>query len=180
MKLARRTHPGDRPLGKHTKNGVVTAKHTSVRWSTEDDCSVVRGRGASAGVVWDISLPHQLLTSVLLLKWVSWAEDLKSPADWREGRRRRAWELKQAGRKQRVAARNHIGSSQPVLTRARADGSRGLRAHPASGPAEAHPRTACAAARPARPWSRGVWLSRPGLDVQAGGGGHPAHLWGDL
>ena len=57
--------------------------------------------------------------------------------DWREGRRRRAWELKQAGWKQtEIAAALGItsGAVSQWLTQARADGvEEGLRAHPASG-----------------------------------------------
>ena len=57
--------------------------------------------------------------------------------DWREGRRRRAWELKQAGWKQKeIAAALGItsGAVSQWLTRARADGvEEGLRAHPAPG-----------------------------------------------
>jgi transposase len=57
--------------------------------------------------------------------------------DWREGRRRRAWELKQAGWKQtEIAAALGVtsGAVSQWLTRARADGvEEGLRAHPALG-----------------------------------------------
>src|SRR5215813_6398222 len=57
--------------------------------------------------------------------------------DWREGRRRHAWELKQAGWKQQdIAAALGVtsGAVSQWLTRARADGvDDGLRAHPASG-----------------------------------------------
>ena len=57
--------------------------------------------------------------------------------DWREGRRRRAWELKQAGWKQtQIAAALGVtsGAVSQWLTRARVEGvEEGLRAHPASG-----------------------------------------------
>src|SRR5258706_15143540 len=57
--------------------------------------------------------------------------------DWREGRRRRAWELKQLGWKQteRAAALGvPSGAGSQWLPRARAEGvAEGLRAHPASG-----------------------------------------------
>jgi transposase len=57
--------------------------------------------------------------------------------DWREGRRRRAWELKQADWKQtEIAAALGVtsGAVSQWLTRARADGvEEGLRAHPAPG-----------------------------------------------
>src|SRR5258707_12562274 len=57
--------------------------------------------------------------------------------DGREGRRRRAWELKQAGWKQtQIAAALGVtsGAVSQGLTRARVEGGEeGLRAHPASG-----------------------------------------------
>src|SRR5258706_1371899 len=57
--------------------------------------------------------------------------------DWREGGRRRAWELKQAGWKQtQIAAALGVtsGAVSQWLTRARVEGvEEGLRAHPASG-----------------------------------------------
>ncbi len=57
--------------------------------------------------------------------------------DWREGRRRRAWELKQLGWKQTaIAAALGVtsGAVSQWLTRARAEGvAEGRRAHPASG-----------------------------------------------
>src|SRR5260370_39262959 len=57
--------------------------------------------------------------------------------DWPEGRRRRAWELKQLGWKQtEIAAALGVtsGAVSQWLTRARAEGvAEGLRAHPASG-----------------------------------------------
>src|SRR5258708_23421881 len=61
----------------------------------------------------------------------------KARLDWREARRRRAWELKQQGWKQTELAAALGVTSGPVSqwpTRARADGvEEGLRAHPASG-----------------------------------------------
>jgi transposase len=58
--------------------------------------------------------------------------------DWREGRRRRAWELKQAGWKQQdIAAALGVtgGAVSQWLSRARAEGvEEGLRRHPAPGP----------------------------------------------
>jgi transposase len=58
--------------------------------------------------------------------------------DWREGRRRRAWELKEAGWKQQdiaVALGVSGGAVSQWLTRARAEGvEEGLRRHPAPGP----------------------------------------------
>src|SRR5260370_16616297 len=62
----------------------------------------------------------------------------KARLDWREGRRRRAWELKEAGWKQAaIAAALGVtsGAVSQWLTRARAEGvEEGLRAHPAPGP----------------------------------------------
>ena len=62
---------------------------------------------------------------------------LKARLDWREGRRRRAWELKQAGWKQtEIAAALGVtrGAVSQWLKRARVEGvEEGLRVHPASG-----------------------------------------------
>jgi transposase len=62
----------------------------------------------------------------------------KARLDWREGRRRRAWELKQAGWKQQdIAAALGVtsGAVSQWLARARAEGvEEGLRRHPAPGP----------------------------------------------
>ena len=59
--------------------------------------------------------------------------------DWREGRRRRAWELKEAGWKQRdIAAALGVteGAVSQWRSRARARGvEEGVRRHPAPGPA---------------------------------------------
>jgi transposase len=59
--------------------------------------------------------------------------------DWREGRRRRAWELKHQGWKQQdIAAALGVteGAVSQWLARARAQGvEEGLRRHPAPGPA---------------------------------------------
>src|SRR5260370_42062120 len=57
--------------------------------------------------------------------------------DWREGRRRRAWELKEQGWKQSaIAAALGVtpGAVSQWLTRAREDGVAALRRHPAPGP----------------------------------------------
>src|SRR5260370_26102677 len=68
--------------------------------------------------------------------------------DWREGRRRRAWELKQAGWKQQdIAAALGVtsGAVSQWLARARAEGGEeGLRRHPAPGPAPKLPPEQCA------------------------------------
>jgi transposase len=56
--------------------------------------------------------------------------------DWREGRRRRAWELKEAGWKQQdIAAALGVtpGAVSQWLTRVRERGVEGLRRHPAPG-----------------------------------------------
>jgi transposase len=62
----------------------------------------------------------------------------KARLDWREGRRRRAWELKQAGWKQtEIAAALGVtaGAVSQWLTRARVEGvAEGLRRPPAPGP----------------------------------------------
>src|SRR6478672_11920683 len=57
--------------------------------------------------------------------------------DWREGRRRRAWELQQQGWKQQdIAAALGVtpGAVSQWLTRARTEGVEALRRHPAPGP----------------------------------------------
>src|SRR5215831_2396756 len=63
----------------------------------------------------------------------------KARLDWREGRRRRAWELKELGWKQTVIAAAlgvTSGAVSQWLKRARVEGvEEGLRAHPAPGPA---------------------------------------------
>src|SRR5215470_2890845 len=59
-----------------------------------------------------------------------------APLDWREGRRRRAWELKQQGWKQQdIAAALGItaGAVSQWLKRAREQGVEALRRHPAPG-----------------------------------------------
>src|SRR5262249_50006648 len=61
-----------------------------------------------------------------------------TPLDWREGRRRRAWELKQQGWKQQdIAAALGVtpGAVSQWLRRARESGGGALRRHPAAGPA---------------------------------------------
>jgi transposase len=62
----------------------------------------------------------------------------KARLDWREGRRRRAWELKELGWKQTaIAAALGVtsGAVSQWLKRARSEGvEEGLRAHPAPGP----------------------------------------------
>ena len=60
-----------------------------------------------------------------------------SQLDWREGRRRRAWELKEQGWKQQdIAAALGVtgGAVSQWLKRGREQGVEGLRRHPAPGP----------------------------------------------
>jgi transposase len=60
----------------------------------------------------------------------------KPELDWREGRRRRAWELKQQGWKQQdiaAALGVTVGAVSQWLTRARQEGVEALRRHPAPG-----------------------------------------------
>ena len=62
---------------------------------------------------------------------------IRAPMDWREGRRRRAWELKEQGWKQQdIAAALGVtgGAVSQWLKRAREQGVAGLRRHPAPGP----------------------------------------------
>jgi transposase len=61
----------------------------------------------------------------------------KTQLDWRDGRRRRAWELKELGWKQSAIATAlgvTPGAVSQWLKRARAQGIEGLRSHPATGP----------------------------------------------
>jgi transposase len=62
----------------------------------------------------------------------------KARLDWREGRRRRAWELKEAGWKQPQSAAAlgvTSGAVSQWVKRARSEGGEeGLRPHPAPGP----------------------------------------------
>jgi transposase len=60
-----------------------------------------------------------------------------SQLDWREGRRRRAWELKEPGWKQQdiaTAVGVTPGAVSQWLTRAREEGVEAVRRHPAPGP----------------------------------------------
>jgi transposase len=62
---------------------------------------------------------------------------IRAPMDWREGRRRRAWELKEQGWKQRdIAAALGVtpGAVSQWLKRGRSEGGEALRRHPAPGP----------------------------------------------
>src|SRR5260370_40102277 len=59
------------------------------------------------------------------------------PLDWRDGRRQRAWELKEQGWKQTaIAAALGVtpGAVSPWLKRARTQGVQAVRGHPAAGP----------------------------------------------
>ncbi len=104
--------------------------------------------------------------------------------DWREGRRRRAWELKQQGWKQQdIAAALGVteGAVSHWLKRAREQGVEGLRRPPAPGP---QPRLTPeqlaqlpALPRPAGVRSGSVRLPWAGVDVPAGGRSHPPHVW---
>ena len=60
-----------------------------------------------------------------------------TPLDWRDGRRQRAWELKEQGWKQTaIAAALGVtpGAVSQWLKRARTQGVQALRGHPAAGP----------------------------------------------
>src|SRR5215468_3781845 len=95
--------------------------------------------------------------------------------DWREGRRQRAWELKEHGWKQQdIAAALGVtpGAVSQWLSRARQGGVEALRrvAAPSGGRSDAAVERG--ATRPDSgahcSWAGGVRLSRAGLDVQAG------------
>src|SRR5258707_8846252 len=93
--------------------------------------------------------------------------------DWREGRRRRAWELKLAGWKQQdIAAALGVtgGAVSQWLSRAQAEGvEEGLRRHPAPGPAPklTPEQRAQLPALLDRGADGSVWLAWAGLDVPA-------------
>src|SRR5258706_15531674 len=74
---------------------------------------------------------------LLRVRYTRAMKSARARLDWREGRRRRAWELKQQGWNQtEIAAALGVtsGAVSQWLTRARVEGvEEGLRAHPASG-----------------------------------------------
>src|SRR5215472_7651554 len=91
-------------------------------------------------------------------------------ADWREKRRKRAWDLKQQGWKQQAIAQA-LGVSEGAvsqwLKRGRAGGREALDAHPPKGAAS---RLSAEQKAQIPDWlaeaSRGVWLSRGCVDGQ--------------
>ena len=108
---------------------------------------------------------------------------MKTPQlDWREGRRRRAWELQQQGWKQQdIAAALGVtpGAVSQWLKHGREQGVDGLQRRPASGPrshSHAQRRATGPTPHPAGARGRGVRVSWPGLDLQAGRRGHPPHV----
>jgi transposase len=109
--------------------------------------------------------------------------------DWREGRRRRAWELKQEGWKQTaIAAALGVtpGAVSQWLKRARTAGVEGLRRHPAPGPSPkltAEQRAHIPALLARGPEAYGVrgqvWTCKRGAEVIRRTFGvtyHPAHV----
>src|SRR5260370_19378104 len=113
-------------------------------------------------IVEKMSWKVPLVTSVFVAKsGVSWGhEDLKSPAGLARSTAAtrlgaETTGLETNGDRRRLGS--HVGSGQPGAD----PGPRGRGRGRAAGasrlgpPAEAHPRTACSAARPAREWSRG-------------------------
>lgn len=110
--------------------------------------------------------------------------------DWRDGRRRRAWELKQQGWKQTaIAAALGVtpGAVSQWLKRARTQGVEALRGHPAAGPtprltAEQRARIPGMLARGAPAWGYvgEVWTCKRVADVirrTFGVSYHPAHIY---
>jgi transposase len=110
--------------------------------------------------------------------------------DGRDGRRRRAWELKQEGWKQTaIAAALGVtpGAVSQWLKRARTQGVDGLRGHPAAGPTPRLPREQRAQipallARGAPAWGfvGEVWTCKRVADVirrTFGVSYHPAHVY---
>src|SRR5262244_2632305 len=114
--------------------------------------------------------------------------------DWREGRRQRAWELKEQGWKQQdIAAALGVtpGAVSQWLKRAREQGVEGLRRHPAPGrqprlppeqlpPEQLAPLPALVERGAVASGFRGqVWSRQRGVEVIRGTFGaayHPAHV----
>jgi|SRR5690242_4763725 transposase len=112
--------------------------------------------------------------------------------DWRDGRRYRAWELKQQGWKQTaIAAAAALGVTAGAvsqwLKRARSQGVEALRGHPAAGPtprlsAEQRAQIPALLARGAPAWGfvGEVWTCRRVAEVirrTFGVSYHPAHVY---
>lgn len=111
------------------------------------------------------------------------------PLTWREGRRRRAWALAQAGWKQAAIAQA-LGVTQGAvsqwLKRARAGGADALRAHPPPGPTPkltSAQRTQLTAlltqGAEAHGWQGNIWTTRRVAALIATAFGvhyHPAHV----
>ena len=93
-------------------------------------------------------------------------------ADWREGRRIRAWELKQEGWKQRDIAQAlgiSAGAVSQWLKRGREGGVEGLRRRPPPWrTASLEGRPTCQAARVASPRRTGLRLPRRCVDLREG------------
>ena len=99
--------------------------------------------------------------------------DSSQAADWREGRRIRAWELKQEGWKQRHIAQAlgvSAGAVSQWLKRGREGGVEGLRRRPPPWrTASLEGRPTCQAARVASPRRTGLRLPRRCVDLREGG-----------
>ena len=112
------------------------------------------------------------------------------PLDWRDGRRQRAWELKEHGWKQTaIAAALGVtpGAVSQWLKRARTQGVEALRGHPAAGPTprltpEQQAQIPALLARGAEAWGfvGEVWTCKRVAEVirrTFGVSYHPAHVY---
>jgi transposase len=122
---------------------------------------------------------------------ICWGMSKKTPPlDWRDGRRRRAWELKQQGWKQTaIAAALGVtpGAVSQWLKRARTQGVEALRGHPAAGPIprltaaqRAHIPGLLARGAPAWGFVGEVWTCKRVAEVLRrtfGVSYHPAHVY---
>jgi transposase len=113
-----------------------------------------------------------------------------TPLDWRDGRRQRAWELKEQGWKQTaIAAALGVtpGAVSQWLKRARTQGVQALRGHPAAGPTprltpeqQAQIRALLARGAPAWGFVGEVWTCKRVAEVirrTFGVAYHPAHVY---
>ncbi len=108
----------------------------------------------------------------------------KHQIEWKEGRRRRAWELSQQGWKQKDIAAA-LGVSKGAVRKSAQAGQagRGRSVASASGTwsaAQVERRGTGTVARRVGPRGGGVWFSGPGVDERARGAGHQAAVRGEV
>src|SRR3954452_5767512 len=106
----------------------------------------------------------------------------KEATDWREGRRLRAFELKQEGwSQQRIADALGVskGAVSQWMKRAREGGVQALKRQPAPGATPRLSGQERPIARASAERSGGAWFSGRGMDVREGGRGDPKGVWGE-